>query len=139
MKAEQVLRDLDGPPMVAAMRQATLLVERTAKREASVDTGRYRASITPEVRARGTTVEGVVGSNVEYARWTVLGRRPGKMPPVSALQVWARRHGVSAFLVARAISRRGTKGDQSLIKGIEQNEAAIERLLGDAVSRIVER
>lgn len=137
-KAEQVARDLDGPPMVQAMRDATLLVERTAKQEASVDTGRYRASITPEVRSHGSVVEGIVGSNLEYAPYVVLGTRP-HMPPIAALQVWARRHGVSAYVAARAIARRGTRGDQSLIKGIEQNAERISRLLGDAVGRIVER
>jgi len=30
-------------------------------------------------------------------------------PPISALQGWADRHGIPVFLVARAISKRGTK------------------------------
>lgn len=44
------------------------------------------------------------------------GRSPGKMPPVAALELWvARKLGAEnvhqvAFLVARAIGRRGTKG-----------------------------
>lgn len=69
-KMEQVARDVHGTPMVDAMKQATLLVEGDAKRNAPVDTGRLRASIMPEVRVAGVfnrTVQGVVGSNVQYA------------------------------------------------------------------------
>jgi hypothetical protein len=40
--------DLHGEPMLQGMRNATLLVTRDAKRFAPVDTGRLRASITPD-------------------------------------------------------------------------------------------
>ena len=66
-KAEQVMRDLHGEPMLKAMRDATLLVTRDGKKNAPVDTGRLRASITPEVRSQGEDMLGVVGSNVKYA------------------------------------------------------------------------
>ena len=66
-KLTQVLEDLDGPPMVRAMRTATLMVQRDAKIFSPVDTGRLRASITPKVVTMAEVVEGVVGSNVSYA------------------------------------------------------------------------
>ena len=72
---ERVARDLAGGPMVDAMRDATLLVQRDAKINAPVDTGRLRASITPEVRPFGDTIQGVVGSNVEYAPYQELGTK----------------------------------------------------------------
>lgn len=58
---------LDSPQYTQAMRKATLLVTRAARQNAPVDTGRLRASITPEVRAAGGQVVGIVGSIVEYA------------------------------------------------------------------------
>lgn len=137
-KQIQVMTDLHGPPLVQAVRDSALIVTRTARQESSVDTGRLRASITPEVRVMGETVEGVVGSNVVYAPYAILGTRP-HFPPISALTAWARRHGVEAHLVARAIARRGTKGDQSLIKGIEQNAPAIYRKIEAAVGKVVDR
>lgn len=66
-KMEQVVRDLKGEPMLQGLRKATLLVERHAKINAPVDTGRLRASITPEIATRDTVVQGIVGSNVVYA------------------------------------------------------------------------
>jgi len=68
-KVEQVIRDLEGDGLLNAMRKATLYVQRDAKRLAPVDTGRLRASITPEIRtsAGGKRLMGVVGSNVMYA------------------------------------------------------------------------
>lgn len=65
----KIVADLNGPPMVNAMRNATLLVQRSARMFAPVDTGRLRASITPQVTASPSIggVQGIVGSNVEYA------------------------------------------------------------------------
>jgi HK97 gp10 family phage protein len=77
---EQVVRDVQGPPMINAARDATLLVTGDAKRNVPprVDTSRMRASIAPEIRtgaAGGTVVQGVVGSNVKYAPYQELGTR----------------------------------------------------------------
>jgi HK97 gp10 family phage protein len=66
-KLEQTVRDLRGSEFLQGMRNAVLLVERDAKINAPVDTGRLRASITPEIRQSGTMTTGVVGSNVIYA------------------------------------------------------------------------
>ena len=82
-KMEQVARDLRGNAFVGAMKKATLLVQRSAKINAPVDTGRLRASITPEVRTMGKTVFGVVGSNVMYAPYMEKPgnvRRSGRRP-----------------------------------------------------------
>jgi len=136
-EADRIVSDLQGPPMLQAMRDATMLVTRTARQVATVDTGRYRNSIVPAVSTRANVVEGIVGSNLSYAPYVVLGTRP-HYPPLAALQVWARRHGISARAVQRAIGRRGTKGDRSLIRGIEENAPRIAQLLGQAVGRVVE-
>jgi HK97 gp10 family phage protein len=136
-KMEQVVKDLHGTPMQMAMRDATLLVQRAAMQNAPVDTGRLRASITPEVRTEGRTVIGVVGSNLFYAPYSELGTRP-HWPPLAALEVWARRHGTTAFVVARAISRRGTKAVRFLQRAVEDNQQRIVTILDRAVGKIVE-
>lgn len=66
-KMEQMVKDLRGTPFLQAVRKATLIVERGAKINAPVDTGRLRASITPQVTQRDKVVRGIVGSNVKYA------------------------------------------------------------------------
>ena len=53
---EQAVKDLEGPPMLEGMREATLVVQRDAKINAPVDTGRLRASITPESRLSSKSI-----------------------------------------------------------------------------------
>ena len=79
-KMDQMAEDIQGTPMEMGMRDATMLVTRQARINAPVDTGRLRASIAPEVRQQGRTVQGIVGSNVRYAPFQEYGtdRTPGK-------------------------------------------------------------
>jgi hypothetical protein len=86
-----------------------------------VDSGKLRAGVAEEVREEGSTIVGVIGTNVEYAPNMEYGTgtqsdgQGGKggvhFPPPDALQLWAERHGFSGpragFLVALAIARRG--------------------------------
>ncbi len=74
-KNEQMIQDIVGAPIIEAMRDSVLDVTRGAKINAPIDTGRLRASITPEIRPFGDTVQGVVGTNVVYAPFQELGTR----------------------------------------------------------------
>lgn len=145
-KMEQVARDLSGPPMLAAMRDATMVVQRDAKKLAPVNTGRLRASIIPEVRASvvGRTITGVVGSNVEYAPYVETGTRP-HFPPLAAIQRWVhlKRLGTPktersiAYAICRAIAVRGTRARPYLEPAFRKNYNRIRKIIGDAVGRIV--
>ena len=144
-KAEQMVRDMSGSPMVTAMREATLRVTADAKRPPAmpVDTGRLKASITPEVVTEGKIVRGIVGSNVTYAPYQELGTgtfvgRPRHFPPPSALETWAKRHGMgSGYVVARAIFLKGGLRPRRFLQGaIEKNAAKIHELLSRAVDKI---
>lgn len=137
-KGEQIVSDLRGAPFLDAMRTATLLVQRDAKRLAPVDTGLLRASITPEIRTQDRTVQGVVGSNVTYAAAMELGSRP-HMPPLAALEVWAARHGTTAMAVARGIAARGTAPRGFLSGALDANQDRIVELLGDSVTGIINK
>lgn len=139
-KMEQVVRDLRGDAFLQGMRDATLLVTRDAKILAPVDMGPLRASITPEVKASpfAQQVQGIVGSNKSYAPPQELGTRPF-WPPLAALETWARRHGTTAFVVARAIAARGIRPKRFLQQAFEQNQTAIKNLLGNVVTRIVQK
>ena len=106
-KIERIVKDLQGTPYLKAMSKATLVVQRDARINAPVDTGRLRASITPEVRAQGATLLGVVGTNVVYAAKVEV---PG---PV-------RRSGRRPYLQP----------------ALTENADAVFRILGDAVGRI---
>ena len=145
-KMEQAVRDLEGGPMLQAMRDCTLLVERDAKKNASasVNTGMLRASILPEVRGEGHAIMGVVGSNLLYAAAVELGSRPHWPPPDPILR-WVQLklqpgkdlEASVAFLIARKIARMGTKAQPYLQPAFDMNLDRIEQRLGSAVSEIV--
>jgi phage gpG-like protein len=124
--------------MEAKMREATLLVVNEAKQRAPVDTGRLRASITPEVRREDGGVVGIVGSNVVYAPYMELGTRP-HWPPPGALAVWARRHHIPEYVVRRAIGLRGLEARRFLQGAFEAMQGRIKDLIGRAVGEIVRR
>ena len=135
---ERTVLELRGGPMLQAMRDATMLVTAEAKRNAPVDTGRLRSSIVPEVR-QGNPIEGIVGSNVDYAPYMELGTRPHWPPwgPGTPLAVWAKRHGISAYLVARAIAKKGTKARRFLQDAYEDNKTRIFGIFDRAVGSII--
>jgi phage gpG-like protein len=138
-KMEQVAGDLAGDDFKKQMQLVTLMVLKTAREEAPVNTGRLKNSLTGEVTvSRDNIVQGVVGTNVTYGPYMELGTRP-HFPPLAALQVWARRHGIPVFLVARAIARRGTAPRNYLQNAFDRNQTEIRRRLDSAVSTIVEK
>jgi len=134
---DKIAADLHGEPFLKAMRSAAMLVANDAKKNAPVDVGRLRASITPTVRVQGTAVLGVVGSNVVHSAPVEYGSVP-HWPPIRALETWSRRHGIDTFLVARKIATKGIKEVRFLRNAMESNKDAIVDLLGNAVKRIVE-
>lgn len=94
-----------------------LLGERTAKQGAFSfhDTGALSRAITREVTPTyGRVFVARQGAVAQYAEVMELGRRAGaKPPPQQALVGWMSRHGMDpklAFVLARAIGRRGIKG-----------------------------
>jgi hypothetical protein len=156
-ETERIVMEMHGEPMLRAMRDATLLVSRDAKINAPVNTGRLRASILPEVRANGTEVMGVVGSNLEYAPWmelgtgTFAGNAPHKIgiDGVVALAQWAMRKrivkrtktGLSelsmGYIIALGIMRRGgLKPRLFLTNAFKKNESRIIARIERAVKEI---
>lgn len=90
---ENIVKELHGSKMLNAMRTATLVVERAARTNSPVDTGRLRASIMPEVKVSGTQLLGIVGSKVVYAAKVekpgpvrASGRRPYLKPALTENQ-----------------------------------------------------
>lgn len=120
-----------------AVRMATKLWERGARQKAPVDTGVLRASITSSVRSSQDAVTGVTGSNVKYALWVEEGTPP-HWPPIKALEGWARRHGTTAYVVARAISKRGTKAVWYMRNTYNENKSRVEKLVDDAIKRLID-
>jgi len=135
-KTEAMIADLHGAPILNAMRDSVLQIDRDAKKNAPVSDGILRASILPGVRMSGSEVEGVVGTDLNYAPYMEFGTRP-HWPPIAALERWAYKHHTSAFLVARAIARHGTKPRRFMQQAFETNEDNIIRRFERALEEVV--
>jgi HK97 gp10 family phage protein len=159
---ERKIAELHGEPILRAMREATLLVDRDAKKNAPVDVGRLRASITPSVKQEGTQVIGIVGSNVKYAAAVELGSKP-HMPPVQAIAEWVRHKKLAgtysikthkrmgsksrqggedlslAWAIALKIKKFGTKPHPFLVPAFKQNRDAIYQIFQRAVKGITSK
>lgn len=120
----------------AALEQSALLVEADARRAVPQDTRRLMGSITHRFRGKDA-VE--VGPSTQYGLFVEVGRRPGKQPPIRAIEPWARRHGAVPFLVARAIGLRGVKARPYLIPAYEKNRRRIEGIFEQMGAKLVGR
>lgn len=131
-----------------SMLEALLLTERELKENTPVGAhGLLRGSYAHEIRGatRGDVV-GIVGSPLNYALPVELGTKP-HFPPLDALKDWVEKKlGVDpsrsenvAFLVARKIAKRGTKGAGMASKTFAENSLQIIAILEAAVPRIAAR
>ena len=121
-----------------AMEASLLLVEGDARRNVKRDSGRLQNSITHSISGGGANLTGKVGPSVKYGLYVERGRAPGRPPPVSAVAAWARRHGVSPFLVARAIGRKGVRPAPFLLPAYEKNKGRITDLFAKIGAKVVE-
>jgi hypothetical protein len=81
-----------------------------------------------------------VGSDLPYAAAVHEGRRPGaRQPPSGPIRAWLGRRGGDprlAFVVARAIGRRGIKARPFLRDAFERSRRAVDKHLDDAATAI---
>ena len=136
--------------LVRAAWQAEMLlqrevVERTPRGVGSGD-GLAGSIIAQEPRVLADQVVGAVSSSIAYGIPVELGTRP-HFPPVAPLAEWARKVlGVPAeeaeavgFLIARKISRQGTRGAFMFRRGFDENLGQVEAIYQGALVRIRDR
>jgi hypothetical protein len=105
-------------------------VERKARENAPKAIGDLVRSITSETR----DLRAKVYTNLKYAEFVETGRKPGKMPPASALERWARvklGNAKLAFAVAKSIGMHGTKPTYFWKKTGKYAESRIPNLKAD--------
>jgi len=132
----------------AKLTEALLLLERAIKLKTPEGAGpmHIRDTIFQKTGMRGESVWGMIGTPAVYGESLEYGTKP-HFPPVDPIQHWVEKKlGISggathsvAFLIARAISRRGTKGAHMFEKGTEEQEAAVIRILEQIPEDIVRR
>ena len=127
----------DAPATLASatrrqMDAASLLIEGTARTLAPQDRRILAGSITYAISGSGGNLTSRIGPSVLYGLPVERGTRgPRRPPPVAALAGWAARHGVNAFLLARAIGRRGTKGKPYMEPALDKHKRDVDRLMSD--------
>lgn len=124
-----------APPLRKTMDELSLLAQARAREGAPRDRGMLARSFLREVQPLMSRVY----SLLVYAPVMERGRRPGaKMPPPSALEGWARRHGFqgSLFVLARAIARRGIKGRFFMRAARDAVQRAMPAALASLAARI---
>lgn len=104
--------------------------------------GDLRGSISSKVKPIGGRLVGMVSTTKDYAPYVERGTRP-HFPPPSALERWCAivlGNARLAFVVARAISRRGTRGAKMFEKATKKNLPNIltrfKKALNDALKEV---
>lgn len=106
------------------MRSAAEYAQQQARADAPKDTGHLASSIA--ISGEGLSLK--VGSSLAYAPVAEFGRRPGaRMPPLEP------------FALAKAISRRGTKGRFFMKKATDKTARHLQTLISRAVAAIERR
>lgn len=133
------------------MRNATTaslnVLEANIVRRTPVNVGILRNSISHRINGTPLNLDGEVFTAIPYGLPVENGRKAGKMPPVNAIRVWAiRKMGLSdaeadsaAYLIARAIGKRGTKGAFMFRDGFAESKPIIIRLLETIPRKILAR
>lgn len=100
-------------------------LQQAMRTQAPKDLGDHSRGYRAEQFAFGSNGElaGAFVNEVPYSLYAERGRSPGKMPPVKALEGWARRRGINPYLVARKIGDEGTRRwqDNDNPLGIDRN------------------
>ena len=117
-----------------ALLRIGMKMEREAKVEVPVDTGRLRASINTSQQG-GLAVR--VGTNVKYAIWVHGGTGP-HFVPAEKLQPWSKRKGVDAYAVAKSISRKGTKANPFMQRAFDASQIFAENESAKAMQTVVD-
>lgn len=133
---------------VSRVTEASLFMEGVIKQDTPVGAGpiHLRDTIFQKVQAYGESVLGTVATPAKYGEPVELGTRP-HFPPVKPLQYWVeKRLGLSgkeakavAFLIARAISRRGTDPRKMFTGNVEKHEAKVIRILEQIPADIIKQ
>lgn len=127
------------------MQTALDVLEQEIVTRTPVNTGLLRGSIANAMYGRPPFIEGVVGTPISYGLPVETGRAPGKLPPIDAIEYWLKRKQLApegntrqvAYLIARAIGRRGTKGAFMFRVGFEAARPRIEQLFDQLLDNMV--
>jgi len=129
----------------ATMHRAVVLIRDEARSRIHSPEGKARRGIKDNVRGVGNELRGYVSSRSVRTIFAQRSRGANrKMPPVKAIRAWLRRTGqlrskASAFLVARAIARRGTIGHPVMEDALAAKRDEVIALFREMVLQALKR
>lgn len=115
-----------------ALHKSALTVQRAAQEDTPVDTGRLRSSIQYRVMGKQARVY----VQAKYGVFVHEGTRP-HFPPIKAIEPWARKRGLNAFAVARAIARKGTKGHPFMRNAAEASKGDVSEFFREGIQNVI--
>lgn len=137
-KFKKVIRkfpEISAKNLQEAIKYSLFDIQREAVPRTPVSEGRLRSSYRIALRP----LMGIIGPTAKYGIFVHEGTRP-HWPPFgegTPLNRWAHLHGIEPFLVARAISRKGTKARPFLKEGVKAALPKINHRFEKALENIV--
>ena len=132
----------------AKLTEALLLLEREIVERTPRGAGPIHLADTihSDASAKGQRVSGIVGTPAQYGEPVEFGTRP-HWPPKGPVQHWVERVlGITgreaasvAFLICRAIAKRGTKGAHMFETGWMDAESRVMSILDEIPEEIIRR
>jgi hypothetical protein len=135
-RLERIYKGVNGPEMILAMRRVTTLILRELRIRAPVDQNFLRGGTVMGVSSQARGIRGIVGVPATYGPFQERGTVP-HWPPLAALEGWARRHGTTAYIVCRAIARRGNIALWFARDTVRETKVRVYAMLDEAVRRMV--
>lgn len=126
-KSPKLVKDTLDP----AIKKALIAIQAKSTPHIPTDRGFLRNSN----RIAMSILRGVLDNSSPYSTFVHEGTKP-HFPPISAVEGWSKRHGISPFLVARAIAQRGTKGVPFYDKGINDAKQILDKIFNDALNTL---
>lgn len=125
------------PLVQQAMGKATLHLKNTIQENITNKGIAFQGNLRRSVQVREATADkGVIGVGEKYGGAVEFGRRPGKMPPVAAIERWAAiKLGApgAGFVIARKIGMKGTKPQPFVEPAFRSEAEKVVNYFKDAV------
>ena len=129
-----------GDPLRTAFRSSIDMLARRTESGTPVDRGDLKRGIKKEMDKSPLPKWARIFTKVAHGIFVERGTKPHFPPfgPGSSLAKWSRRHNIVPFLVARAISRRGTKGHHMFENALVKGQGDLRRIF-ERAARDIER
>lgn len=140
-RVQEMLKKMHPAIQQALLRFLTksgIIVKSSAKAYAPVDTSNLRGGIS--YRLEGIR-QVIIGPNVDYGIYVEKGTKP-HFPPVKALSEWAGRvlgDASLGFVIARGISRKGTKKQPYMQPALQDNLGNIRGIFFREINLAIQR